>query len=76
MNKFRRFLGRISSKICLKMDYFGSKFTKIAKRRGLRPQTPLPPAAGGFDSRSPFRIIDWRLRKTLFPLKLLVDADD
>jgi len=58
MNKFRRFLGRISSKLCLKMDYFGSKSLKIAKHWRLRPQTPLLPADGGFDSRPPFRIID------------------
>jgi len=32
MNKFRRFIGRILSEICLKMDYFGSKSPKIAKR--------------------------------------------
>jgi len=34
-----------------KMDYFGSKSPKIANRWGPRPQTPLPPAAGVFDSR-------------------------
>jgi len=32
MNKFRRFLDRISAETCLKMDYFGSKFPKIANR--------------------------------------------
>jgi len=37
---------KISAETCLKMDYFGCKFKKIAKRWGLRPQTPLPPAAG------------------------------
>jgi len=31
----QRFLGRILSETCLKMDYFGSKFPKIAKRWGL-----------------------------------------
>jgi len=40
MNKFERFLGRISAETCLKMDYFGNKSPKIAKRWGLRPQTP------------------------------------
>jgi len=39
----------------LKMDYFGSKSLKIAKRWGLRPQTPLPSEAGGFALRPPFR---------------------
>jgi len=40
MNKFGRFIGRISSEISLKMDYFGSKSPKIAKRWGLCPQIP------------------------------------
>jgi len=30
------------------MDYFGGKSSKIAKRWELRPQTPLPQAAGSF----------------------------
>jgi len=47
MNMFRRYLGRISAETCLKMDNFGSKSSKTAKRWGLRPQTSLPPAAGG-----------------------------
>jgi len=50
MNKFRRFLGRISAKTCLKIDYFGS---------------PLPNVDLGFDSRSPFRFNDYRMGKTL-----------
>jgi len=37
MNEFGRFLGRISAKTCLKMDYFGSKSPKIAKRFAPRP---------------------------------------
>jgi len=41
MNKFGRFLGRISAKACLKIDYFDSKFFKIAKRWGFRAQTPF-----------------------------------
>jgi len=41
MIKFRRFLGRILAEVCLKMDYFGSKSPQIAKRWGLRPQTPV-----------------------------------
>jgi len=32
MNKFGRFLGRISAETCLNMDYFSSKSPKIAKR--------------------------------------------
>jgi len=56
MNKFERFLGRISAETCLKMDYFGSKFPKIAKCWELLPQTSLPPAAGGFDPRPPFKL--------------------
>jgi len=57
MNKFGKILGRISAKTCLKMDYFGSKSPKIAKRWGLCcPQTTLPPAAGGFASITPIRV--------------------
>jgi len=49
MNRFGRFLGRISAETCLKMDYFGSKSPKIALPPdtlnsggwGLRPQTPV-----------------------------------
>jgi len=47
MNKFQKFLGRISAKTYLKKDYFGSKSQKIAKRWGLRFQILLPPTAGG-----------------------------
>jgi len=32
MSKFGRFLGRISAETCLKIDYFGCKSPKIAKR--------------------------------------------
>jgi len=35
LNKFGRFLGRISAETCLKMDYFDSKSPKIAKRCSL-----------------------------------------
>jgi len=56
MNKFGRFLGRISAEISLKMDYFGSKSPKIAKSRGLRPQTPLLSAEGGIAPRPPFKL--------------------
>jgi len=52
MKKFVRFLGRISTKTCLKMEYFGSKFLKLAKRWGLCPQTSLPPAI----PRPPFKL--------------------
>jgi len=55
----------------LKMDYFGSKFPKIAKRWGFHPQILLPLAAGGFALRPPFRLNDQRMYKTLLPLKLL-----
>jgi len=48
MNKFQRFIGRISTETSLKIDYFDSKSPKIAKRWELRSHTPLPPAAGGF----------------------------
>jgi len=47
MNKFGRFLGRISAETCLKTDYFRSKSPKIAKRWMLRSQTSLPPVVGG-----------------------------
>jgi len=39
MNKFQRFLSRISAKICLKMDYFGSKSQKMPS--AFRTQTPV-----------------------------------
>jgi len=58
MNKFRKFLGRISAEICLTTDYFDSKSPKIAKRWGLRLQTALPPSAGGSSPRPPFRLDD------------------
>jgi len=48
MNKFGRFLGRIPAETWLKIDYFGSKSLQIAKDCGIRPQTPLHPATGGF----------------------------
>jgi len=41
MNKFRRFVDKISAETCLEMDYFGSRFPKIAKRWGLHPPTPV-----------------------------------
>jgi len=34
-----------------KNAYFYSKIAKMAQRWGLRPQTPLPPAAGGIAPR-------------------------
>jgi len=37
----------------LKMRYFCWKIVKIAERWGLRSQTPLPPAAGGFAPKLP-----------------------
>jgi len=61
MNKFRRFLGRISPEACLKMDYFVSKSPKIAKR-WLFPQPP-------------FNQVTRNICKALIPLKFLVDAD-
>jgi len=45
MNKFGRFLDRISAKTCPKMYYFGSKSSKIAKRS---PNSPL--AFGGWQT--------------------------
>jgi len=57
------------------MDYFDSKSSKITKRWRLSPQTPLPPAAGGFVPVLSFRLNDYRMCKILLPLKLLVDAD-
>jgi len=50
MNKFRRFSGRISAERCLKMDYFGSKSPKIAKRW---PPPPDPLACRGWGGRPP-----------------------
>jgi len=49
MNKFGRFLGRISAETYLKMDYFGSKSQKIA---------PLAFGGSGFASRLPFKLND------------------
>ena len=40
------------------MKLFLQKKCKIFERWGLRPQTPLPPAAGGFASKPPSL---WRL---------------
>jgi len=42
MNKFGRFLGRISTETCLKIDYLGSKY----------PKAPF------FAPRPPFRLND------------------
>jgi len=53
MNKFRRFLGKISAETCLKMDYFDNKSPKIAKRWGLRPHIPYPLASGDLGSEDP-----------------------
>jgi len=75
MNKFQRFLGRILAETCLKMDYFGCKSQKIAKRWRLHPQIPLPPATESYVPQAPFRLDDLRIFKTLLPLKLLVDTD-
>jgi len=50
-----------------KKDYFSSKSQKIAKRWGHRPQNPLPPAAGDFDSRTLFRLNDYRLENVQDP---------
>jgi len=41
MNKFGKFLGRISAETCQKMDYFSSKSPQIVKCWGFRPQTPV-----------------------------------
>ena len=41
-----------SIKIALKLSYFAKK-CKIFERWGLRPQSPVPPAAGGFAPRLP-----------------------
>jgi len=41
MNKFRRFLDRISAETCLKMDYFGSSLVVNAKNRQAL-EAPLP----------------------------------
>jgi len=39
MNKFRRFLGRISAETCLKMYYFGSKSKKSPSAGALPPDS-------------------------------------
>jgi len=56
MNKFRRFLGRISAKTCLKMNYFGSKSQKFAKRWSLFPQASLPLRFPGAWPQTPIEI--------------------
>jgi len=58
MSKFGWFLGRISAKTCLKMDYFGSKSPQIAKSWGLRPPDPLASGGWGFAPRPQFRLND------------------
>jgi len=40
-NTFERFLSRISEETYLKMDYFGSKSSKIASAGGSAPRSPL-----------------------------------
>jgi len=47
MSKFRKFLNRISSETCLKMDYFGNKSPKIAKA-GVWGEPPDPLSSGGW----------------------------
>jgi len=54
MNKFERFLDRISAETCLKMDYLVVNLQKSPSARRLRPPDPL--ASGGF--RPPFRLND------------------
>jgi len=51
MNKFKRFLGRISAEVCLKMDYFKVVIFKNCQVLGVPLQNPLLPAAGDFASR-------------------------
>jgi len=47
MNKFQRFLGRISAETCLKLDYFGSKSQK-SSNAGALPPDPLVSSGWGF----------------------------
>jgi len=58
MNKFRRFLFRISTETCLKMDYFASKFPKS-------PPLEAPHPDHRWDS-----ITIMRSAKTLLPLNI------
>ena len=44
-----------------KIKLFLKKKCKIFKRWGLRPQTPVPPAAGGFAPRPPIASGSWGL---------------
>jgi len=74
MNKFRKFLGRISAEIYLKMNYFDSISPKSPSAGGSA-SNPLASMAGGFAPRPPFRLKDYRMCKTLLPLKVLFDAD-
>jgi len=55
MNKFGSFLGRISAKTCLKMNYYGNKFPQIAKPWSSSPD-PLPLAAEGFAPEAPVHV--------------------
>ena len=56
------------------MKLFLQKKCKIFERWGLRPQTPVPPAAGGFSSKPPLASGGWGLRpqtpKTAPPLRI------
>jgi len=63
MNKFRRFLFRISAKVYLKIDYFARLKSSKSPSAGAQPPDPR------LDS------ITRECAKTLFPLNNLVDAD-
>jgi len=54
----------ILSEICIKMRYFYWKIAKLAQHWGLRPLTPLPPAAGGFAPRPPANPPNWEFLAT------------
>jgi len=60
MNKFRRFLDKISAETCLK------RIILLVNHKNL-------PSAGGSAPKLPFSLNDYKMCKTLLPFKLLVD---
>ena len=56
-----RFKSIIFYQYCPKIKLFLKKKCKIFKHWGLRPQTPVPPAAGGFAPRPPIASGGWGL---------------
>ena len=57
-----RFKSNIFHQYSPKVKLFLKKKCKVFKRWGHRPQTPVPPVAGGFAPRPPIASAAWGLR--------------